>query len=258
MDPVTHTAQHNVPVDNDTIDTTTGMHKNPEDRRPSTHVAHYNTPSPDPSAAPHKERRPSTHTAHYNTPLADSNAIHDTNQNANLEIYPDSQPPSYDPNPSPNMNEKSHTQNQTPSQFQIHPEAQNQNGNQNQTMNQNIPGNQYENQHPAPLTTLQKESRLVRCPRCGVLEYTQVEWVSGGTADISALICCFCFCLPCIPYLMTSFKDVHHKCGNCGVLLAIWKRSGNTEVTAAASAAAASGGTGGVGNAGNAGGVGQK
>ncbi|KAF7854542.1 hypothetical protein EAF04_010351 [Stromatinia cepivora] len=259
MDPVTHTAQYNVPADDNSIDTATGMSKNHEERRPSTHTAHYNTPSPDPSAAPHKERRPSTHTAHYNTPLPDSNSnpnpdpAHHTN--SNLEIYPDVQPPSYNPNPNPdhNTNEKSHPQNHTPPQFQIHPESQWHNQNQNQTQNNpNIPGNKYENQHPAPLTTLQKESRLVRCPRCGVVEYTQVEWVSGGTTDISALICCLCFCLPCVPYLMTSFKDVHHKCGNCGLVVAIWKRSGKTEVPVAASAAAASGSSGGVG------GVGQK
>ncbi|CAD6449224.1 4f9314d7-2466-4650-8238-cb699295253b [Sclerotinia trifoliorum] len=236
------------------IDVTTGMNKNPEDRRPSTHIAHYNAPSHNPTAAPHKERRPSTHTAHYNTPLADSNPypLHDTNPNPHLEMYPDSQPPSYNPNPDPNPTTygKSHPQNQTPPQFQNHPEPQSQSQWQNQT--QNRPGNKYENQHPTPLTTLQKEPRLVHCPRCGVMEYTQVEWVSGGTTDISALLCCFCFCLPCVPYLMTSFKDVHHKCGNCGLVLAIWKRSGRTEVTAAASATAASGGVGGVGGVGGA------
>jgi len=36
----------------------------------------------------------------------------------------------------------------------------------------------------------------------------------------------------CIPYLATWFKDCQHKCGNCGTLLAVWHRSGRTEVMA--------------------------
>jgi lipopolysaccharide-induced tumor necrosis factor-alpha factor len=42
-------------------------------------------------------------------------------------------------------------------------------------------------------------------------------------------LCCLA-CLGCIPYLMNSLKDVHHKCGKCGVHLATWHRSGSTEV----------------------------
>jgi lipopolysaccharide-induced tumor necrosis factor-alpha factor len=30
--------------------------------------------------------------------------------------------------------------------------------------------------------------------------------------------------------MMNSLKDVQHKCGRCGVLLATWHRSGTTEV----------------------------
>ena len=42
-------------------------------------------------------------------------------------------------------------------------------------------------------------------------------------------LCCI-IGLGCIPYLMNSMKDVKHKCGRCGTLLATWHRSGNTEV----------------------------
>ena len=42
-------------------------------------------------------------------------------------------------------------------------------------------------------------------------------------------LCCLA-CLGCIPYMMSSTKDVTHKCGKCGVLLATWHRSGTTEV----------------------------
>ena len=41
-------------------------------------------------------------------------------------------------------------------------------------------------------------------------------------------LCCL-VCLGCIPYMMSSMKDVQHKCGRCGVLLATWHRSGTTE-----------------------------
>ncbi|TEY44992.1 hypothetical protein BOTCAL_0338g00090 [Botryotinia calthae] len=206
----------------------------------------------------------STQTAHSDIPMIDihhphtgtgagtgtgtQNELHANHSEMNIQApHPHPPPPSYNTHPDQQSSEKTAVENnnhETPPQFQIHPQP---------SMNADAGGNaggKYEGQHLAPLATLQKESRLVRCPRCGVCEYTVVEWVSGGTADISALLCCLCFCLPCVPYLMTSFKDVHHKCVNCGFLVAIWKRSGKTEVSVAASAAAASGGAGGTGGAG--------
>ncbi|KAF7891670.1 hypothetical protein EAF00_007972 [Botryotinia globosa] len=212
---------------------------------------------------------PSTQTAHSDIPMVVENHNHnphtgtetgtktetrnEVNTNhSGINTHPP--PPSYNAHADQHSSEKrtvenihhgshEHDSSETPPQFQIHPEVINGNAKENG-------GGKYEGQHPAPLTSLQKESRLVRCPRCGVCEYTAVEWVSGGTADISALLCCLCFCLPCVPYLMTSFKDVHHKCANCGFLVAVWKRSGKTEVSVAASAAAASGNAGGMSGAG--------
>ena len=45
----------------------------------------------------------------------------------------------------------------------------------------------------------------------------------------AALACVFA-CLGCVPYLITGLKDVQHKCGRCGVLLAEWHKSGRTVV----------------------------
>jgi LITAF-like zinc ribbon domain len=39
-----------------------------------------------------------------------------------------------------------------------------------------------------------------------------------------AFVCCISVCCGCVPYLTTWWKDVEHKCGNCGALLAIWHR----------------------------------
>ena len=40
----------------------------------------------------------------------------------------------------------------------------------------------------------------------------------AGAASVGVL---FCF-----PYAMKGLKDINHYCGNCGVLLATWHRSG--------------------------------
>ena len=45
-----------------------------------------------------------------------------------------------------------------------------------------------------------------------------------------AAILCFCCCLGCIPYLMSSLKDVEHSCGKCGAKLATWHNSGRVQV----------------------------
>ncbi|TVY34863.1 hypothetical protein LOCC1_G007261 [Lachnellula occidentalis] len=90
------------------------------------------------------------------------------------------------------------------------------------------PRNNY--QMATPLGSLQQGPAPVDCPVCGVREMTRTEFVSGGTTHLSAALCCFCFCLGCVPYIASWFKDCEHKCGNCGALLAVWHRSGRTEV----------------------------
>ncbi|KAL2040006.1 hypothetical protein N7G274_007409 [Stereocaulon virgatum] len=81
-----------------------------------------------------------------------------------------------------------------------------------------------------PLHSLGEAAAPVDCPVCRQRALTRIENVSGNTTHMWALVLCACLCLGCIPYLITSLKDIEHKCGNCGVLLATWKRSGRTVV----------------------------
>jgi lipopolysaccharide-induced tumor necrosis factor-alpha factor len=73
---------------------------------------------------------------------------------------------------------------------------------------------------------------------------------SGGMTHAIAAGVCFFACLGCIPYCISSLKDVHHQCGNvsrllesrtlknnvltrptkCNMPLADYHRSGRTEV----------------------------
>ncbi|KAL6152496.1 hypothetical protein ACJQWK_04949 [Exserohilum turcicum] len=93
---------------------------------------------------------------------------------------------------------------------------------------QQMPGTQYQN--AVPLNSLQRSPAPADCPACGQRALTNVSFVAGNTTHAWALgLCCLC-CLGCIPYVMSSTKDVEHKCGRCGVLLATYHRSGSTEV----------------------------
>ncbi|KAF9884801.1 hypothetical protein FE257_001217 [Aspergillus nanangensis] len=82
----------------------------------------------------------------------------------------------------------------------------------------------------SPLHALQRGPSPVDCPVCAHREMTRVEAEAGNTTHGWAAVLCCCFCLGCIPYLMSSLKDIHHHCGKCGVLLATWHGSGRTEV----------------------------
>ncbi|RAK75798.1 LITAF-like zinc ribbon domain-containing protein [Aspergillus fijiensis CBS 313.89] len=81
-----------------------------------------------------------------------------------------------------------------------------------------------------PLHALQRGPAPVDCPSCGSREMTRVVAEAGNTTHAWAAVTCICCCLGCIPYLMSSLKDVHHYCGKCGALLATWHNSGRTDV----------------------------
>ncbi|PYH49596.1 LITAF-like zinc ribbon domain-containing protein [Aspergillus saccharolyticus JOP 1030-1] len=80
------------------------------------------------------------------------------------------------------------------------------------------------------LHALQRGPAPVDCPVCGHREMTRVQAEAGNTTHAWAAVTCICCCLGCIPYLMSSLKDVHHYCGKCGALLATWHNSGRTDV----------------------------
>ncbi|KAJ5457706.1 LPS-induced tumor necrosis factor alpha factor [Penicillium sp. IBT 31633x] len=81
-----------------------------------------------------------------------------------------------------------------------------------------------------PLHGVQSAPTPVDCPVCGGRELTSITPVSGGTTHGWAAVLCFCCCLGCIPYLMSSLKDVEHSCGKCGAKLAKWHNSGRVQV----------------------------
>jgi len=70
----------------------------------------------------------------------------------------------------------------------------------------------------------------VDCPMCGQRAVTSISYHAGNTTHVWAgITCCltglFCF----VPYMMNSLKDVQHRCGSCGTLLATWHKSGQVE-----------------------------
>ncbi|KKK22827.1 hypothetical protein P175DRAFT_0506257 [Aspergillus ochraceoroseus IBT 24754] len=82
----------------------------------------------------------------------------------------------------------------------------------------------------APLQSLQRSPAPVDCPVCGVREMTRVEAVTGNTNHAWAAVMCFCLCLGCVPYMMSSLKNVNHMCGRCGAMLATWHNSGRVDI----------------------------
>ncbi|EXJ67501.1 uncharacterized protein A1O5_09514 [Cladophialophora psammophila CBS 110553] len=71
----------------------------------------------------------------------------------------------------------------------------------------------------------------VDCPACGQRSMTNVSYHTGNTTHVWAgVACCLTGLLCFVPYLMNSLKDVQHRCGSCGVLLATWHKSGVVEV----------------------------
>ncbi|KAH7230907.1 LITAF-like zinc ribbon domain-containing protein [Fusarium tricinctum] len=82
----------------------------------------------------------------------------------------------------------------------------------------------------APIAALGRSPAPVDCPSCGQRALTATSFAVGNTTHGWAAAICFLFCLGCIPYLMNDAKDVEHKCGQCGITLATWHRSGTTEI----------------------------
>ncbi|GME37011.1 LPS-induced tumor necrosis factor alpha factor [Neofusicoccum parvum] len=89
-------------------------------------------------------------------------------------------------------------------------------------------GQQYRN--ATAIANLNRSPAPVDCPACGVRAMTTTSFETGNTTHAWAFGVCICLCLGCIPYMMSSTKDVVHKCGKCGAMLATWHRSGSTEV----------------------------
>ncbi|KAI9722876.1 MAG: hypothetical protein M1828_004442 [Chrysothrix sp. TS-e1954] len=91
-------------------------------------------------------------------------------------------------------------------------------------------GNVYQN--VTPLYSLSSSSAPAQCPSCGARTMTRTQLKSGNTTHAWAAGLFLTTCLCCIPYCVSGTKDCEHRCGNCGILLAEWHRSGRTEVKA--------------------------
>jgi len=85
-------------------------------------------------------------------------------------------------------------------------------------------------QSAVPIQTLGESSAPIDCPSCHQRSMTNTTRVAGDCTHLWAIGACLVLCLPCIPYLIDSFKDVEHKCGKCGVHVATCKKSGGTTV----------------------------
>ncbi|KAH7148297.1 LITAF-like zinc ribbon domain-containing protein [Dactylonectria macrodidyma] len=82
----------------------------------------------------------------------------------------------------------------------------------------------------APIELLQSMPAPVLCPGCGTRAVTVATPETGNYVHGAAALVCLISCLGCIPYFISSLKDVNHKCGQCGIPLAKFHRSGRTEV----------------------------
>jgi len=85
-------------------------------------------------------------------------------------------------------------------------------------------------QSAVPIQTLGESSAPIDCPSCHQRGMTNTTRVAGDCTHLWAIGACLVLCMPCIPYLIDSFKDVEHKCGKCGVSVATCKKSGGTTV----------------------------
>jgi len=81
-----------------------------------------------------------------------------------------------------------------------------------------------------PVAALGPGAAPADCPACRTRTITRITHVAGCMTHLWATIACLAIGLPCIPYCIDSVKDVDHRCGNCGVLLATFKRNGGTIV----------------------------
>jgi len=155
-----------------------------------------------------------------------------------LPQYSGQSPPPMSPSqgPGPYVQQPHMTYQQNPGQPQMHqqgsygmpPPQQQYQQQPMQPMQQGGGGTHF--QTAVAIPNLGMGSAPVDCPSCGKRGMTRLEYATGNTTHAWALgICCLTGCLCFIPYLMNSLKDVKHHCGGCGVLLATWHKSGNTQ-----------------------------
>ncbi|CAG8976456.1 hypothetical protein HYALB_00008046 [Hymenoscyphus albidus] len=85
--------------------------------------------------------------------------------------------------------------------------------------------------YATPLRNLKDDAAPIDCTFCGAREATSPRLIETNTRHLAAGFFCFLpLCLFCIPYFSSWFKDMEHRCGSCGAVVAIYHRTGRTEV----------------------------
>ncbi|KAM0745912.1 hypothetical protein T439DRAFT_337601 [Meredithblackwellia eburnea MCA 4105] len=88
------------------------------------------------------------------------------------------------------------------------------------------------NNAPTNIMGLMDHPRVVKCTSCHRVGMTTVTYVPGTRSHIIAfLLCCLFVPLVVLPYTesMNSSKDVEHRCGGCGAMIAKWMRGGGVQ-----------------------------
>ncbi|KAL2796249.1 LITAF-like zinc ribbon domain-containing protein [Aspergillus keveii] len=68
-----------------------------------------------------------------------------------------------------------------------------------------------------PIPSLAQSPAVVDCPFCRQRALTSTTHETGASTHTWALCLCIFLCIGFLPYLMDSFKDVQHRCGNVGI-----------------------------------------
>ncbi|KKY25982.1 putative lipopolysaccharide-induced transcription factor regulating tumor necrosis factor [Diplodia seriata] len=172
-------------------------------------------------SAPDTDRPPSS--------VAMGNYAHDPSQQQQpAPMYPD-HTGSTSPGHQQYTIQPDHAYQQPPYDHQNQYYAQQGHQQQQQPQQPQAPGSQ-QYRTATPIANLARSPAPVDCPACAHRALTVTNYQTGNTTHAWAFGVCICLCLGCIPYLISGTKDVQHKCGKCGVLLATWHRSGSTEV----------------------------
>jgi len=82
-----------------------------------------------------------------------------------------------------------------------------------------------------PYRSLQSITQPVWCGRCQKQVQTVTTFEPGSLTHLVALaLYCFTGCLCWIPYVVSGMQDVVHSCPSCQTRIAVFHRSGRTEV----------------------------
>merc|ERR1712230_32295 len=101
----------------------------------------------------------------------------------------------------------------------------------NQWAQTRAPGGKPDYPITTPIHDLGHLPALVDCPYCGLRGRTVTSLSSGNMNH--AWACCLFFhsvIFTFLPYMVSGLKNVEHRCQGCEKLVAVWHRTGHTQV----------------------------